>query len=163
MCDYVDVSCRCDGSDRDGVDTDLGNLFVHATRKLQSGAEGEARARSATEAFLFKRLETLPGTAGKFRLNDHLPIPFAERSQMEVDLCCRAARLAIEIDGPQHLSDREAYRRDRRKDALLQENGYFVLLFLAEDIGTHLDTVLDVILGLLARQERRARQQSEGC
>lgn len=27
------------------------------------------------------------------------------------------------------------YRRDRRKDQLLQENGYFVLRFLAEDVG----------------------------
>jgi very-short-patch-repair endonuclease len=134
---------------RDGVDTDLGNLFVHATRKLQANAEGEDRARSATEAFLFRRLETLPETAGIFRLNDQLPIAFADRSLMEVDLCCRTARLAIEIDGPQHLSDPDAYRRDRRKDALLQENGYFVLRFLAEDIGTHLAEVLDAILRVL--------------
>ena len=135
---------------RDGVDSDLGNLFVHATRKLQANAEGEDRARSATEAFLFRRLETLPETSGKFRLNDLLPIPFADRSLMEVDLCCRSNRLAIEIDGPQHLSDPDAYRRDRRKDALLQENGYFVLRFLAGDIGTHLDAVLDAISRVLA-------------
>ncbi len=119
-----------------------------------TNAWSEDRARSATEAFLFRRLETLPETAGKFRLNDQLPIPFAERSRMEVDLCCRAARLAIEIDGPQHLSDPDAYRRDRRKDALLQENGYFVLRFLAEDIGTHLDTVLDAILRALTNRKK---------
>ncbi len=142
---------------RDGVDTDLGNLFVHATRKLQANAEGEDRARSATEAFLFRRLETLPETAGIFRLNDQLPIAFADRSLMEVDLCCRTARLSIEIDGPQHLSDPDAYRRDRRKDALLQENGYFVLRFLAEDIGTHLAEVLDAILQVLAHCGRRNR------
>ncbi len=141
---------------RDGVDSDLGNLFVHATRKLQANAEGEDRARSATEAFLFRRLETLPETTGKFRLNDLLPIPFADRSLMEVDLCCRADRLAIEIDGPQHLSDPDAYRRDRRKDALLQENGYFVLRFLAEDIGTHLDAVLDAISRVLAQRGRES-------
>lgn len=145
---------------RDGVDTDLGNLFVHATRKRQADAEGEDRARSATEAFLFRRLETLAETAGKFRLNDQLPIPFADRSLMEVDLCCRPARLAIEIDGPQHLSDPNAYRRDRRKDALLQENGYFVLRFLAEDIGTHLDAVLDTILRVLAQGGRMGQENS---
>ena len=39
----------------------------------------------------------------------------------------------------------KAYRRDRRKDLLLQENGYLVLRFLAEDIGIHLDEVLDAI------------------
>jgi very-short-patch-repair endonuclease len=39
-----------------------------------------------------------------------------------------------------------AYRRDRRKDQLLQESGYLVLRFLAEDVGKELDLVLDAIL-----------------
>lgn len=129
----------------------MGNLFVHATRKIQADAQGEARARSATEAFLFRRLETLPQTASTFLLNAELPIPFDERGQMEVDLLCARARLAVELDGPQHLSEPEAYRRDRRKDALLQEHGYFVLRFLAEDVGKRLDLVLDAILRALAR------------
>ncbi len=51
-----------------------------------------------------------------------------------------------ELDGPQHLGDPAAYRRDRRKDQLLQENGYMVLRFLAEDVAKHLDVVLDAIL-----------------
>jgi hypothetical protein len=137
---------------RDGVDAHLGNLFVHATRKMQTDAKGEARARSATEAFLFRRLETLPQTAGEFVLNVVLPIIFDERGQMEVDLLCAQARLAVELDGPQHLSDPDAYRRDRRKDALLQENGYFVLRFLAEDVGKRLDHVLDAILRALVKR-----------
>lgn len=48
------------------------------------------------------------------------------------------------------LGDPEAYRRDRRKDALLQEAGYFVLRFLAEDAGKRLDLVLDGILRVVA-------------
>jgi very-short-patch-repair endonuclease len=75
---------------------------------------------------------------------------------MEVDLLCAEARLVIELDGAQHLSDPDAYRRDRRKDALLQENGYFVLRFLAEDVGKNLDQVLDAVLRALARQQRKA-------
>ncbi|OGV46889.1 MAG: restriction endonuclease subunit R [Lentisphaerae bacterium GWF2_57_35] len=135
---------------RDGVDAPLGDLFVHATRTIRQDSTGVERARSATEAFLYRRLETLPETAGKFRLNDCLSIPFDEQSRMEVDLCCPEMRVAIELDGPQHLADAEAYRRDRRKDALLQENGYFVLRFLAEDVGKQLDRVLDAILRTLA-------------
>ncbi len=50
------------------------------------------------------------------------------------------------IDGQQHLSSKVAYRRDRRKDWLLQENGYLVLRFLAEDVSKNLDIVLDTIL-----------------
>jgi hypothetical protein len=46
-------------------------------------------------------------------------------------------------------------RRDRRKDLLLQENGYFVLRFLAEDVGRHLDTVLDAIMRALAQRRGR--------
>lgn len=141
---------------RDGVDAPLGNLFVHATRLEFRAADGVERARSATEAFLYRRLETLPETAGKFRLNALLPIPFDEQGQMEVDLFCAAARLAVELDGPHHLADPEAYRRDRRKDAFLQENGYFVLRFLAEDVGKHLDDVLDAILRALAHRIRAA-------
>lgn len=137
---------------RDGVDPPLADLFVHATRPPLPGSEGVARARSASEAFLFRRLETLEATAGRFRLNTELPIPFDNRGVMEVDFLCREARIAIELDGSQHLADADAYRRDRRKDALLQQHGFFVLRFLAEDAGKQLDHVLDSILAALAHR-----------
>jgi superfamily II DNA or RNA helicase/very-short-patch-repair endonuclease len=139
---------------RDGVDVPLADLFVHAARSASPGAEGVARARSASEVFLYRRLETWRETAGRFRLNVELPIPFDESGRMEVDFLCADAGVAIELDGPQHLADPEAYRRDRRKDALLQEHGYFVLRFLAEDVGKHLDSVLDTILHALARHPK---------
>jgi very-short-patch-repair endonuclease len=88
---------------------------------------------------LFRRLETLSETRGFFRLNAELAIPFDGWGRMEVDLFCAEARLVIELDGAQHLADAEAYRRDRRKDALLQENEYPVLRFLAEDADKRLD------------------------
>jgi len=140
---------------RDGVDTPLANLFVHAACSASTGAQGVERARSASEAFLFRRLETWRETAGRFRLNVELPIPFDDRGQMEVDFLCADARVAVELDGSQHLGDPDAYRRDRRKDALLQENGYFVLRFLAEDIGKNLDQVLDSIVRALAHHPNR--------
>ncbi len=141
---------------RDGVDAPLANLFVHTARALPPNGEGANRARSASEAFLYRRLETLPETAGRFRLNVELPIPFDGRGRMEVDLLCAESRVVVELDGGQHLADAEAYRRDRRKDLLLQENGYFVLRFLAEDVGTHLDEVLDAILRTLAHRRRES-------
>ena len=137
---------------RDGVDAPLATLFLHTTRVVHPDTEGADRARSATEAFLFRRLETMAGTKGRFRLNERLPIAFDAGSGLEVDLLCTDARLAIELDGAQHLGDADAYRRDRRKDRLLQENRYFVLRFLAEDVGKHLDDVLDAILRELGRQ-----------
>jgi superfamily II DNA or RNA helicase/very-short-patch-repair endonuclease len=140
---------------RDGVDSPLANLFVHATVTPPASAEGADRARSATEAFLYRRLETLTETAGRFRLNAELPISFDGWGRMEVDLHCQPLKIAIELDGGQHLSDPDAYRRDRRKDVLLQENGYLVLRFLAEDVGKNLDQVLDTILRALSHRGAR--------
>ena len=129
---------------RDGVDPPLANLFVMATDPAANGAAG--RARSASEAFLFQRLESLTETSGLFQLNAKLPFPFDGWSEVEVDLFCADLKLAIELDGPQHLADPPAYRRDRRKDALLQEYGCHVLRFLTEDLAKHLDTTLDAII-----------------
>lgn len=148
---------------RDGVDAHLGNLFVWATRQVQPETRGVDRARSATEAFLYRRLETLSETAAKFSLNIELPIPFDGHGCMEVDLLCADTRVAIELDGAQHLNDPAAYRRDRRKDVLLQENGYFVLRFLAEDVGKRLDEVLDSIHRAMAHRTReRGEPADEG-
>jgi very-short-patch-repair endonuclease len=136
---------------RDGVDSPLASLFMHAARPAPADADGAARARSATEAFLYRRLETLPETKGRFRLNSVLPIAFDGVGSLEVDLLCDDANVAVELDGAQHLGDPVAYRRDRRKDRLLQENCYLVLRFLAEDVGKDLDAVLDAILRALSR------------
>jgi very-short-patch-repair endonuclease len=69
---------------------------------------------------------------------------------LKVDLLDEKTRLVIELDGGQRFANEDAYRRDRRKDALLQEHGYFVLRFLVQDIGAQLDHVLDTILRAMA-------------
>lgn len=99
---------------------------------------------------MYRRLETLPGTRGRFQVNADVPIAFDGWGRMEIDLLCPDSRLVIEIDGPQHLADPVAYRRDRRKDQLLQENGYLVLRYLAEDLAKDLNSVLDGILRSLS-------------
>jgi superfamily II DNA or RNA helicase len=139
----------------DGVDPPLAKLFASAAVSPSSIEREPERARSATELFLFSRLETLPETAGRFHLNVDLPIPFDGWGRMEVDLLCEDARIAVELDGEQHLDGAEAYRRDRRKDTLLQENGYLVLRFLVEDVTRRLDEVLHGILRALAHRSRR--------
>ena len=139
---------------RDGVEAPLATLFVHAAHRAGPEAEGVARARSATEAFLYRRLETLHATRGRFELNVGLPIAFDGEGRMEVDLLCADSRVVIELDGAQHLSDAVAYRRDRRTDLLLQENGDRGLRCLAEDGGKELDAVLDTILRSLAHSQR---------
>ena len=139
---------------RDGVTPPLAGLFAEAARPIPPDAAGASRARSASEAFLYRRLETLPETKGRFEVNHALAIPFDGVSQMEVDLLCDDARLVVELDGAHHVADAVAYRRDRRKDQLLQENGYLVLRFLVEDLAKDLHAVLDAILRSLAGRQR---------
>ena len=68
-----------------------------------------------------------------------------------------AVGAVIELDGAQHLADPQAYRRDRQKDALLQEQGFFVLRFLAEDLARELEVILDTILRTLTHRARHRR------
>ncbi|HEU0037548.1 MAG TPA: DUF559 domain-containing protein [Kofleriaceae bacterium] len=90
-------------------------------------------ARSAAEAALFDALEATPATSGRFRLNESLSIRFGSRAA-EVDLLSRGDRIAIEVDGFHHFTDPDGYRRDRRKDVLLQTQGLLVIRVLAEDV-----------------------------
>ena len=108
--------------------------------------EDEENARSAVERFLHRHLEALPSTKGLFELNGRLDIPFGANPYMEVDFLSRSAKLAVEIDGARHFDDKNAYRRDRRKDELLQGEGYFVLRFLAEDVMSDLGSVIGCIV-----------------
>jgi len=135
----------------DGVDDPLAQLFVHASTPVSECN----RARSASEAFLFKRLETLEGTRGRFAMNEELPIPFNQRGSMEVDFLCEPLKLVIELDGTQHLQNEAAWRSDRQKDLLLQRHGYMVMRFLTTDIATKLSMVLDSILATLVERARR--------
>jgi len=147
---------------RDGVDIPLAQLFVDASYEAVSGElAGEDRARSASELFLWRRLESLSVTAGRFKMNETLAIPFRGQGFMEVDFLDREAKLVIELDGAAHFSSLEAYRRDREKDMLLQEKGFWVLRFLAGDLTTHLDVVLDRILRAVGRRE--TTNEDHGC
>src|SRR6059036_174803 len=110
----------CGGSFRDGVDTPLANLFVRAVKPSLPEARGAERARSASEAFLYRRLETLPETKGRFQLNVRVPIPFDGQSQMEVDFLNELLRIVVELDGSQHLSDPEAYGRERSMSNIMR-------------------------------------------
>jgi very-short-patch-repair endonuclease len=131
----------------DGADHSLIQSFIDAVKKRDAAAS--EIARSAAEAFLFERLESMPQTEGLFELNRQIDILFGNR-MMEVDLVSLRYKLAVEIDGYFHFVDNEKYRRDRRKDFLLQKEGYIVLRFLAEDIVAQLEEILDTILAALS-------------
>lgn len=103
------------------------------------------RARSAYERLLFEVLEHDPETAGAFELNATLGFLHGPRPA-EVDLVSRRLGIAVEIDGFFHFAGGdEAFRRDRRKDVLLQRHGYLVSRWLAQDVCERLHMVMNGI------------------
>jgi superfamily II DNA or RNA helicase/very-short-patch-repair endonuclease len=146
---------------RDGVDVPLARLFVDATvQSIPEQTEGAQRARSASEAFFFRRLDSLTETKGRFVLNARLEIAFRGKACMEVDFLDASANIVIELDGVRHFQDANVYRRDREKDLLLQQHGYLVLRFLAEDLSLHLAVVLDTVLRCLSSSEAALPRKS---
>lgn len=110
-------------------------------------------ARSAAEAALLEALEATPATAGRFELNGYLPVRFGS-SALEVDLLGRWDRIAIEIDGYYHFGDLDAYRRDRRKDLLLQTQGFVVIRVLAEDVMRDARPAVNAVCQALASRSK---------
>lgn len=123
-----------------------------AGRWRRAAADG---ARSAVERFLFQILERHPLTRGRFRLNEYVDTRSGRLPRTEVDFLARAERIAIEVDGYFHFRDLDAYRHDRLKDLVLQQEGYTVARFLAEDVMGRLDVVLDTIICALESAGRR--------
>lgn len=123
-------------------------------------AEGSAvRARSRAARVLHAALGRDPRTAGWFALDGLIPV-HAGGPAIEVDLASARARLAIEIDGWYHFRDPEGYRAARIADLRLQRAGFFVLRFLAEDVGARLEHIVDEIA--VALRGRHASAPSPG-
>jgi very-short-patch-repair endonuclease len=113
----------------------------------------EQRARSLAEQRLFELLSTDPLTRGLFELNRPLPFDFGARAT-EPDLVSLQLRLVLEVDGYYHFQELDAYRRDRRKDVLLQQHGYLVSRHLASDVVERAGEVLRVIRELVTQRRK---------
>ena len=121
-------------------------------------AEAAEVYRSQAEWFLFQYLEAKPTTTGRFQVNARLDIDFGGRP-MEVDFLNDAAKIVIELDGHYHFQCLDNYRRDRRKDRLLQQQGFLVLRFLSEDVVRDLEGILDAVDQALATRSSSVQQK----
>jgi len=138
---------------------DARGAMASRDREGRSGA-AKARvlldARSAAEATLYEALEATSATAGRFALNESLSVRFGPQAA-EIDLLSRGDRIAIEIDGIHHFADPDCYRRDRRKDLLLQTQGFVVVRLLAEDVMRDVRSSVNAVCQALAyRLKERA-------
>ena len=107
---------------------------------------------------MFERLQTHVETADLFELNGRLAAADAWGGSLEVDLLSRDVQVAVEIDGYFHFNDLDAYRRDRRKDVLLQQAGYFVVHCLADDVVAGLEEIVETIVAAVRLQRARRPQ-----
>jgi hypothetical protein len=141
-------------SDRERTLLREGEVWLRAAPARASQAETNSEqvihydpaavARSRAERELFRQLEARPRTRGLFVLNKTLGECFGA-APIEIDLFSERLRMAIEVDGYHHFRDPVAYRRDRRKDLMLQELDFLVVRVLAADVTAELDYVLEVI------------------
>jgi hypothetical protein len=145
----------------DGANADLVEDFRRAAAAAAEPSTADG-ARSEAERFLYARLESLSATAGLFVMNAEMDFTFG-RGKAELDFVARSLKIAIEVDGWFHFQDPEAYRRDRRKDWELQRRGYLVLRFLAEDVVSKLEDVLDAILTGVAWRRETGCEQEQTC
>jgi very-short-patch-repair endonuclease len=72
-----------------------------------------------------------------------------------VDFFCPAARLVIEIDGSQHLSE-QAIEADSDRDRFIGKLGYKVLRFYDTDILTNIEGVVEKIFESIVDDKKKA-------
>jgi very-short-patch-repair endonuclease len=89
------------------------------------------------ERMLWRALKELPAEGTHFRRQ-------APIGSYVVDFFCPAKRLVIELDGGHHNDDEEA-KRDRERQAWLEQEGYRVIRFWNSDVTDNLYAVLERI------------------
>jgi very-short-patch-repair endonuclease len=89
-----------------------------------------------------------------FRLRGYRLVGLKFRRQMAlngfvVDFCCPSVKLIVELDGGQHVGQRE---QDARRTKDLEDSGYFVLRFWNNEVLRNIDGVLEKILSVANQQ-----------
>ncbi|MEV0585853.1 DUF559 domain-containing protein [Nonomuraea sp. NPDC050310] len=112
---------------------------------------GRPHPGSAAERALEAALATRPWAEGREWNRRYHPAPL--REPIHPDLLWPAERCIVEIDGPDHRGAAK-FARDRRRDVLLQLDGFAVLRFTNHDVLTDVATVLAQIATLLHTRRR---------
>lgn len=126
----------------------------------EADEQSSERARSLAELLLFEMLERDEVTRGCFELNGTLSFDFG-RQPAEIDLLCQSLDLAVEVDGYFRFIEPSRYRRDRRKDLLLQTHGFVVARYMAADVVERGSEVVSSIRTLVELR-KQTRNRSGG-
>ncbi|HEU0237900.1 MAG TPA: DUF559 domain-containing protein [Micromonosporaceae bacterium] len=100
---------------------------------------GRPHPASQCELAVERALAGLPWAVGRAWNQTHYPRPL--EAPVRLDLLWEAEKCVIEIDGPEHLEPLR-YEADRRRDRLLQRNGYVVVRFTNGEVARDLMAVI---------------------
>lgn len=124
------------------------------------GREGIATLRELIDSATPSKARTLSDPeAWMLDLFDRYGLPEPEVNEwvedIKVDFYWREAGLIVELDGHGFHSTREAQRRDKRRDRLLQRAGFMVLRYTYEDLTGAPEQVVAEIAAALHSRTRR--------
>jgi very-short-patch-repair endonuclease len=114
--------------------------------KLTSNARSLRNRATAEERLLWIRLRH-----ARPRFTRQLPV-----GRYILDFACRTLRLAVEIDGSQHL---DAVRYDAARSRSLEGLGWHVLRFWNSEVRDNPDGVAEAIMATVALRLRRTHPQ----
>jgi very-short-patch-repair endonuclease len=153
------VRSRVSGDER-GRSVETARAVLAEAKARPSDSAADARARSAAERLVHQALQANSYTRDHFELNGTMDVFFGTK-RLEVDLLDRECAIALEIDGYFHFRNADAYRRDRSKDLLMQQNGYLVIRTLAEDAVEGLDELVARIVNLVLERRHAATDRHD--
>jgi very-short-patch-repair endonuclease len=108
-----------------------------------SGSRSEAEQRMAA---LLKRSRTGPWVP------NHPVRDASGRIVAEIDFAHEGLRIAIEVDGRAHHSDRRSFERDRERQNHLVLQGWLILRFTWEQITQRPQEVIAAVLAAVAQR-----------
>src|SRR5438445_7486304 len=94
----------------------------HVLHRIAEARQVQPFLRGACEGILYYMLEARQETRGRFSANARLA-SLSGATSHEVDLLCVAARLVVEIDGPEHNAQHRRHM-DAEKQRDLEKQGY---------------------------------------
>jgi hypothetical protein len=112
---------------------------------------GRPHPASRAEHEVERALALLPWAGGRAWNQTYQARPL--ESPVRLDLLWRAERCVVEFDGPEHREPLR-YEADRRRDRLLQQDGFAVVRFTNDQVARDLAVVVSQIEQLVAARRR---------
>ncbi|MEM7677908.1 MAG: DUF559 domain-containing protein [Myxococcota bacterium] len=129
-----------------------GIVMVPEDVKTEEASEGPL-LRSVYERTLYQLLTVHPDTKS-LSFETNVRIRGASDKPYEIDFFCRALRLAVEVDGKQHMTRRAQKARDEARDADLRGAAIDTLRLVAEDILVEPTKCLTAVNQALAQRRK---------